>query len=131
MASPAEMTLPTRTASKFCAEIRAQQTPIFVLDLISWVTTGISRDTCPLTRSWMRSSSWIVVVMRSWSAIGHIEDPTGLQNTVVVVDIDDRIKYPKVPRFSKKKQTLNKQKLSLEYPTTSICTAVALHQSSH
>ena len=37
MASPAEMTITTRTASKFCAKRRALQPPIFFLELISWV----------------------------------------------------------------------------------------------
>ena len=41
MASPAEMTITTRTASKFCARRRAVQLPIFFLELISLVTTGI------------------------------------------------------------------------------------------
>ena len=42
MASPAEMTITTRTASKFCTKGRALQPPIFFLELISWVTTGIT-----------------------------------------------------------------------------------------
>ena len=42
MASPAEMTITTRTASKFCAKRRAVQPPIFFLELISLVTTGIT-----------------------------------------------------------------------------------------
>ena len=42
MASPAEMTITTRTASKFCAKRRAVQPPIFVLELISLATTGIT-----------------------------------------------------------------------------------------
>ena len=42
MASPAEMTITTRTASTFCTKRRAVQPPIFFLELISWVTIGIT-----------------------------------------------------------------------------------------
>jgi hypothetical protein len=44
MVSPAEMTITTRTASKFCAKIRAVQPPIFYPDLISRVITGIAEQ---------------------------------------------------------------------------------------
>ena len=42
MASPGEMIITTRTASKFCAKRCAVQPPIFVLELISLVTIGIT-----------------------------------------------------------------------------------------
>ena len=42
MASPAEMTITIRTASKFFTKRRAVQPPIFFLELISWVTAGIT-----------------------------------------------------------------------------------------
>ena len=42
MASPTEMTITTRFASKFCAKRRGLQPPIFFLELISWVTSGIT-----------------------------------------------------------------------------------------
>ena len=34
--------------------------------------------------------------MRSWSATCDVQDPTGLENPIVVVDIAGRIKYPKL-----------------------------------
>ena len=36
MMSPAQMTMPARTASKFCARTRSECSDIFFLDLISW-----------------------------------------------------------------------------------------------
>ena len=42
IASPAEMTITTSTASKFCAKRCTVQPPIFFLELISLVTTGIT-----------------------------------------------------------------------------------------
>ena len=42
MASAAEMTITTRTAPKFYTKTRALQLPIFFLELISLVTTGIT-----------------------------------------------------------------------------------------
>ena len=42
MAFPAEMAITTRTASGFRAKRRAAQPPTVFLELISWVTTGIT-----------------------------------------------------------------------------------------
>ena len=41
MMSPAQMTMPARTVSKFCARTRSECPDIFFLDLISWCISGI------------------------------------------------------------------------------------------
>ena len=41
MMPPAQMTMPARTVSKFCARTRSECPDIFFLDLISWRISGI------------------------------------------------------------------------------------------